>query len=361
MPVQNHSAWKTSSRVVRSGFLALLLGGASLGAAQAGQKVGWVWADQPESANYTPDTDYSFNSSGGNVSISRSSAGTYTVAFPGLGSSLFSNVLVSGYSTSGTCKVGAWSTAGASISVLCFDQNGNPQDSYFTLVYQARSGTFGSATKGLAFLWANQASNPSYTPDTLYQYNSTGATNTIVRSGTGVYTAILPGLTAVGGAVQITAYGAGAGRCKTSGWGVDVDGEHVNVLCFNASGAPSDETFTLLYATKVPVAYLGTEVTGVYGWFHKAKGQHYKLFKAYRFNNLTGDALLGNRDSKGSTEVQFLSSASYTTSNMLVTAYGFDNSYCNVDSWYPLDTNCYGQGGHDKDSQYDVSFNVTPP
>lgn len=42
----------------------------------------------------------------------------------------------------------------------------------------------------------------------------------------------------------------------------------------------------------------------------------------------------------------------------VATAYGEANSYCNVSSWTPLFTNCYGQGGHSKDSQYDVSLNA---
>lgn len=361
MSVRTISSSFSVSRTARASFAAVLLAGASFGAAHAGTKVGWVWADQPASASYTPSASYSYNSSGGAIGITRSSAGTYAVTFSGLGSSLLSNVLVSGYQTDGTCKVSGWGVGSASIGVLCFDKNGNAADSYFTLVYQARSGTFGSASKGLAFLWADQASSASYTPSTSYQYNSTGGVNTMTRSGTGVYEAVIPGLDTVGGTVQVTAYGSGAGRCKVSGWGPNVDGQHIGVLCFDASGAPSDERFTLAFATKVPVAYLGTEVRGLYGWFQKSKGLNYKLSKTYRFNNLTGGALIGDRSAKGDTVVDTLSSPSLVTSNMMVTAYGSDNSYCNVSSWYPMYTNCYTQGGHKKDSQYDVSFNAIVP
>lgn len=361
MTVQRLSSSRAASRIAKVGFLSVLLAGASLGAAQAANKVGWVWASEPSSESYTPDTSYSFNSSGGAVSISRGAVGTYTVNFPGLGSGLASNVLVSGYSTSGTCKVSGWGSDSASIDVLCFDADGNPADSYFTLVYQARAGGFGSASRGLAFLWANQSSAASYTPDSGYQYNSTGGTNTMTRSGPGVYEAVLGGLTSVGGTVQVTAYGSGAGRCKVEGWGPDVDGQHVGVLCFDAAGAPADQQFTLAFAANVPVAYLSTDVTGIYGWFQKAKGVGFKLAKTYRFNNLTSGALTGARDSKGNTTVTYPGSPSYSTSNQMVTAYGSGNSYCNVDGWAPPQTNCYGQGGHSKDSQYNVSFNVTTP
>jgi hypothetical protein len=362
MSVQALFSSKTASRLTKAGFLAALLASASLGAAEAANKVGWVYADQPASASYTPSTLYSFNSSGGTVGITRGSTGSYQVTFSGLNSNLVSNVLVSGYSTSGTCKVAGWNNSTASISVLCFDAAGAPADSLFTLVYQARSGGFGSASKGLAFLWADQEGAASYTPSTLYQYNSTGGTNTMTRNGLGSYEAVLPGLTSLGGTVQATAYGTDAARCKTSGWAPDFDGQHVFILCFNASGAPSDQRFTLVYAQAVPVAYLGTDVTGIYAWYSKAKGQPgYKLAKSYRFNNLTSGALTGTRSSKGNTVVHYSGSPSYATSNQLVTAYGIDNSYCNVDGWAPPFTNCYGQGGHPKDSRYNVSFNVTTP
>jgi hypothetical protein len=353
MSVRKHASSKTAA------FAAALLASVSFGAAQAGQKVGWVWANQPDVAGpYQPPAEYSFNSAGGAINITRSGTGTYSVVFSGLGSSnQFSNVLVSAYGGSGTCKVGGWGVSSASVSVLCFDSAGEPADNLFTMVYQSRAGGFGSASKGLAFLWANQSSTSSYTPDSFYQYNSTGGTNTMTRSAVGVYEAVIPGLNTLGGTVQVTAYGSGAGRCKVSGWGPDVDGQHIGVLCFNSSGAPSDELFTLAYAAKVPVAYLGTDVTGLYGWFNKAKGQNYKLSKTYRFNSLGSDsALIGNRSAKGLTSVDTLSSPSLGSSNMLVTAYGEDSSYCNVVEWFPLYTQCYGQGGHAKDSQYDVSF-----
>jgi hypothetical protein len=347
---------------VKAGLLAALLASASLGAAQAAAyRIGWVWGDQPSATSYTPSTSYSFNSSGGAIGISRSSTGRYFVSFSGLGSSQVSNVLVSGYSTNGTCKVGGWDVSSAGINVYCFDASGNPADSYFTLLYQSRQGTFGSASKGLAFLWANDPTSASYTPSAPYQYNSTGGTNTITRSSTGHYEALLPGLTTIGGTVQVTAYGSGAGRCKVQGWGPASDGQHINVLCFDATGAASDQQFTLAFANKLPIAFLGTKVTGVYGWYNKPRALHFKLSKTYRFNNLTTGKLTGTRNSKGNTVVEYPGSPSYSTSNMLVTAYGSDNSYCNVYGWTPLYTSCYGQGGHPINSQYDVSFDVTTP
>ena len=53
--------------------------------------------------------------------------------------------------------------------------------------------------------------------------------------------------------------------------------------------------------------------------------------------------------------------ADFSVSNMLVTAYGADNSYCMPFGWPPLDVLCVGQGGPAKDSPYTVAFSDTPP
>src|SRR5262245_42166976 len=70
----------------------------------------------------------------------------------------------------------------------------------------ARSGKTGSSAQ-LGYVWANQPSSASYTPSLTYQFNSAGGTNTITRSGVGQYTVHFPGLSTLGGHVQVTAYG----------------------------------------------------------------------------------------------------------------------------------------------------------
>jgi hypothetical protein len=67
---------------------------------------------------------------------------------------------------------------------------------------------------GWAYLLADQPTSSSYTPPLAYQFNSSGATNTVVRTGVGAYTATLPFLAAYTGHVQVTAYGTGSERCK---------------------------------------------------------------------------------------------------------------------------------------------------
>src|SRR5262245_49816001 len=59
-----------------------------------------------------------------------------------------------------------------------------------------------AATTGWAYLWANQPGPASYTPDLRYQYNSTGAANTVTTVGVGQYRVFLPNLGANAGTVH---------------------------------------------------------------------------------------------------------------------------------------------------------------
>ena len=71
---------------------------------------GYVWANSPTSASYTPSTFYSYNRAGGAITITRQSEGTYTVRFAGLSAALGtkSTVHVTGYlSENSYCKPGA--------------------------------------------------------------------------------------------------------------------------------------------------------------------------------------------------------------------------------------------------------------
>lgn len=95
-----------------------------------------------------------------------------------------------------------------------------------------------------AYLWADQASTASYTPNLTYQRNSSGATNTMVRTGVGVYQAHLPNLGALAGVVHVTAYGSVPHTCKVASWGPSGSTPDVDVRCFDALGAPVDTPYT---------------------------------------------------------------------------------------------------------------------
>jgi hypothetical protein len=103
-------------------------------------KLGYVWADDPASASYTPPAEWAFNSSGGAVTIIRDSTGVYTVTFAGLGSNgdPGGNVQVTKYgAAAGVCHVGGWSSSGADVvvSVYCYDMSGVAADYEYDVLF----------------------------------------------------------------------------------------------------------------------------------------------------------------------------------------------------------------------------------
>ena len=109
-------------------------------------------------------------------------------------------------------------------------------------------------------MWANNSSatiGVPYTPSPTYQYNASGASNTITRTAVGTYTIRFPGFGSKGTAL-VTAYGMPAGhpddRCKLTNWvtsGVDT---LVSVRCFSRTGVLVDSMFTATYTNPDPAA-----------------------------------------------------------------------------------------------------------
>jgi hypothetical protein len=95
----------------------------------------------------------------------------------------------------------------------------------------------------VAYVWADQPTSSSYTPNTFYSWNPTGGPVSVTRNGTGNYTASWSGLALLdGGDVQVTSYGGGNAQCKVVSWGSNI----ANVRCFTPGGAPVDTYYTVL-------------------------------------------------------------------------------------------------------------------
>jgi hypothetical protein len=350
---------------LRALVMACAIAAAMIAPAQAQTSVGWVWGNEPDATGtYTPDATYSSNSSGGGITITPLGTGEYQVDFDGLyNSAHLNNVQVSAYETSGYCTVMYWDAEGgnnaAEMVVKCFDINGNPANSYFTLLYQQRTAPFGGPGKGMAFLWANEPTQQNYTPSSDYNYNSTGSANSIARNSVGNYTAFLPGLPGMHSDVQVTEYGATA-RCKVENWTSAGGGTLVNVLCFDNTGAAADEYYSLAYAADMPFGQIPAKTSrGAWAWANKdTAGKTYKPSTVYQFSSFKTGKLTALRTGTGSYTVSIPGSLDYAQSNMLVTGYGDGSGYCNIVSWGTdtMNVQCYTQGGSPADSQFDMSF-----
>jgi hypothetical protein len=231
------------------------------------------------------------------------------------------------------------------------------------LLYQSRSGTFGSASAGLAFLWADEPTTASYTPELEYQYNSTGGTNTILRNSVGNYYATLPGFTGNGGDVQVTAYGAPA-RCKVGALGGGDAGAIVKVLCFDTSGVAADEEFDLAYAVKEPFGLTtASNSHGVWAWANRPNDTvSYEPPAPEQYNGFATGRLTAQKLGTGQYAVNIPGQLSYRSSTILATGYGMGADYCNTSNWVSNATantvyvNCYKQGGMPVDAEFDMTL-----
>lgn len=216
----------------------------------------YLWADQQSAASYTPTSAYSFNSTGGTNTITRSAPGTYTVNLPGLGGANGS-VMVTAHGASSThCNVVSWAsfTSNRPIQVRCWSTAGVLTDSTFSLAFD------GAAVTGYhdvgAFAWANDATSASYTPSSSYSYNSgmyacDGGFNTAGKLSTGRYFMRHSTIPAIESTAHVTARSAAgaADYCKVESWGL-VNGEaEVKTRCFDASGAAKDSEYAESYYT----------------------------------------------------------------------------------------------------------------
>lgn len=103
------------------------------------EKLAYAWANQPNTASYTPAPPYSYNSAGGPISVTRSGEGDYAVTFGLLGGNgtVGGNVQVTPYGSGREhCKVLNWSSGGPDFiaHVRCFNSLGIPDDTRFTIL-----------------------------------------------------------------------------------------------------------------------------------------------------------------------------------------------------------------------------------
>src|SRR5262245_32100193 len=146
---------------------------------------GYVWANQPNTANYIAATGYEYNSTGGAVEITRTSAGRYRVQFHGMGGSGGVAHVRRYGSGSGFCTVSSWShDTDVNVYIRCFSNTGTLADAMFVAHFTNRSVAGGH----FAYFWANQpgAAGP-YAPAAGYAYDSTAVPTQIQRLGVGDY------------------------------------------------------------------------------------------------------------------------------------------------------------------------------
>lgn len=242
-------------------------------AAAVGPGYGYLWLDNASTAvsvEYTPSLGYQRNSTGAHNTVTRRGTGSYDVYFPGLGR--FGTPTVTAYAvTSERCKIGNWGAAprgksGTVVNVRCTTRTGSPVNVLFSITYAYAV----SSTSQGAYLWSNVASpalNVAYTPNTSYQFSSTGQRATVTRSDTGWYEVHLPGLTVGYQTLSVVATGTssvGAYCNDYDGWPTDTDTVQF-IGCFGADGQPADSAFALTVLDSGNTMF-GAVTSASYAW-----------------------------------------------------------------------------------------------
>jgi hypothetical protein len=206
----------------------------------------WVVARNPTMASYTPAAMDQGNSNSATDSVVRTGVGLYTVTFGGLATPGGMVHVTALASVPRSCVVVGWGPVSADeyVAVDCYDVGGVHRDSKFVADFQNTNSNEGK----LAYLWADQPSaTVEYEPNAAYSYNSTGATNTVVRFSTGFYQASFPGLGSGRGSVQVSGYGIDPVICRAVSWLPNFGAESVRIKCRDDIGNLVDSMFTVTF------------------------------------------------------------------------------------------------------------------
>ncbi len=223
--------------------------------------LGYLWANQPTTASYTPSADYNYNNTGGTNTVTRQSAGVYTATFPGLRAG--GNPQVTAYAFSGgasaRCTISDWTAGKATttqIGVRCFDGHGLPADEYFSLAYN-RSTLEGEGEMNGVYAFANNPKKRSYTPKDYYSETG-GSYPTATRFGKpeGQYSLVISnasGQSPLPILGMVTAIGTQGEYCEVEGYD-DVGGGpfDMNLVCYDNEERQVNMTYSAEMFFRLP-------------------------------------------------------------------------------------------------------------
>jgi hypothetical protein len=334
---------------------------------------GYVWANSPTTASYTPDPTYQMNSVGTTIrnTITRHGTGHYTVRFPRLGvSGGVAHATAYGNYTH-QCKPDTWVATGGdqNVVVRCFTLAGAPVDSMFTASFTNKrvwpGFDYGRTYPG-AYVHLTNSSSANSTPPYHQQFNSAGMTNTVSRTGVGTYAVFLPeiGRTTSGGHARVTAAGYGATRCKVVnfGWATPASTIRVNIRCFDTAGTPTDSRFSMTFTDRTNTLGLNGCCNpdghqSAYALANNATAASYTPSLSYQHEVPSGGAT-ASRAGTGNYFMKF-TNADLATGHVHVAATGWDAEFCKVNHWNTsagINVRCFSPTGAPVDTQYELDY-----
>lgn len=320
---------------------------------------GWVTVRQPRSIAYTPAARDRGNSAGGVNVVVRQSTGHWRVTMPDLNASGGDVQVVSMSMRPRICYVDDWSGGGdLDIHVVCTDHFGEPTDTPFSVVFlEGTAGDGGSAGR-LAYFY-NSTAFSSGTPSLTFQYTSALTTIDVTRTGIGVYTAFVPGVSesGSGGNVQVSSRGEPS-LCSIGGWNHPNPDLAISVRCYGLEGTLQDRHFDLVYSRKMgmegfaggPSAYL---------WADQPRAPRSMPNSIYTFNSAR-KGMTVSRLSKGTYLAKLRGMP--TGGAAIVTSYGTKSRHCQLTSIRTSGTpqqvgvRCFTATGTPVDSRFTLSY-----
>ena len=223
------------------------------------QRFGFALADQPSAAGaYSPDSAYRYTSSGGSISVTRDSSGSYSVTFAGLGRApgQRDNVQVTSYGGAAIyCKPAGWGGTGPDlvVEVRCWSAaTALLTDSRFTVLVLGAQAFGPSTPVGFALSFADTGTVLLDTSVTAR--NSAGGHVGVGRVAAGNYAVGFPGLgqASAGGpvAIQVVPVGQGQRRCGVLAVDPSPSVSGIGVYCVRPAGAMDDSPFSVLWLTR---------------------------------------------------------------------------------------------------------------
>jgi hypothetical protein len=340
-------------------------GTATVVVASDDSRFGYALADQPTAAGpYVPAAGTRFNSGGGTIDVTRTSTGVYSVRFAGLGRTpgQRDNVQVSAYnSVPAYCKPGLWTTSGADlvVPVACFDANGNPTDSRFTVMALGAWAFGKTAPLGFALY---QSDTGNFRLDTLAtSRNSSGGHVDGARDSEGRFGIRFQGLEsawlAAPAAIQMSGVGPTLRRCRSTAY--DKPSATVGVSCTRLGGSPGDAPWSLLWLQQGrPSMRFG------FSWAtSEAQTNEYVTFPDFRINS-SGGLVKARKTALGQYHVVFagLGRPPGAAETVLVSPlFTATDRICDILSWGNtgandlfVDVACYDVTGAPLDSRFGV-------
>jgi hypothetical protein len=338
--------------------LPLLLGllATSPPAAADRQSISFAWISQPALAVQTPSDYYAHNDAGNGVVVRRLSTGRHELRFWGLADATngLGHAQVTAYgASSDICQIGAWE--GDFVYVACFDAFGTPKDTPFTVMFIKTD----YESREVAYLWADDPTNGSYTPDPAYLFNPAPGVffdeAQIDRLDTGLYDIRFQDLDLLGendGHVQVSAYGFTPAHCKLE----SSSGDSARVRCRNLAGTPVDSRFNLLF-----IKQEAARENLSYGWVDDAIASNGVMSPSS--STSPGGSISWQRTGTGEYGLVFTDLEDYGVDggSIQVTAYGTDDAWCKIVSWNAPSANvrCWSSAGAPMDSRFMIHWHRT--